>query len=271
MKRTEKKLKSKGIKTYTPKARYYLCYKYNRAFVANHWGDATFVPFSRTSMAGDRWERDDHINHFLRHYLKRFFRKQVGKDANEVFNEFAHLGWKNSSDMYFYWNHFISPRHWYGYYINEDGKIDYNSRGSVHTRHKVKHNIDDDEEEKPKPIRRHASDKRLTRKHLDYNETIITKEIEKGGYGNAYPGELGEMYVELNHKVVKRKVHLVRTPHNPRIYSPITLLGLYKEERRFYHNSMSYKIVTKFNEKEQILEAEIIQDNSNSGELIPCI
>lgn len=272
MKRTEKKLKSKGIKTYKPKARYYLCYKYDRAFVANHLGDATFVPFSRTSMEGDRWERDDHTNHRLHHYLKKFFRKHVGKVVDEVLHDFSRLGWKHSYEMHYYWEWYVGPdypRICYSIDGNRclvSPKLEYRSSPPNENA-----DVEDDEQEKPKTKRPRASEKRLTRTQLDHNESIIKANIEDGGYCDANPGLIGEMFVEIDHKVVKRDVYLIKSPHNPFKHTPISLLGLYKEERRFYYHSVKNRIETVFNEKEQILEATLIRDNSESGELIPCI
>ena len=271
MKRTEKKLKSKGIKAHKPSsARAYWCYKYDRNYVAKCEEEITHLPFSRGSKRSGWMLWYEHPNVFLYCYLSTFFRKRIGKNVDEVFREFTHLGWKHSYDMYFYWNDYMSPHRRYSlYFIDDNGNLACNSSENGYS--KINLDIDDDKVEKPKAVRRHASDKRLTRKHLDFNESIITNKIEGGGYGNARPGELGEMYVELNHKVVKRKVYLVKTPQNPRIYSPIKLLGLYKEERRYYHKSVITRIETTFNKKELMLEANIIQDMSNSGELIPCI
>ena len=243
MKRTEKKLKSKGIKAHKPSsARAYWCYKYDRNYVAKCEEEITHLPFSRGSRRCMWMFWDEHPNVFLYCYLSTFFRK----------------------------NDYMSPHRRYSlYFIDDNGNLACNSSENGYS--KINLDIDDDKVEKPKAVRRHASDKRLTRKHLDFNESIITNKIEGGGYGNARPGELGKMYVELNHKVVKRKVYLVKTPQNPRIYSPIKLLGLYKEERRYYHKSVITRIETTFNKKELMLEANIIQDMSNSGELIPCI
>ena len=271
MKRTEKKLKSKGIKTHKPnRAQAYWCYKYDRNYVAKCEEEITHLPFSRGSRRCMWMFWDEHPNLFLYCYLSSFFRKRIGKNVDDVFREFTHLGWKHSYDMYFYWNDYMSPHRRYSlYFIDDNGNLACNFNENANS--KIGLNIDEDMEEKPKATRYHASDKRLTRKHLNYNEAVITKEIEGYGYGNAYPGELGEMYIQLNHKVVKRKVYLVKTPQNPRIYSPIKLLGLYKEERRYYHKSVTNQIVTRFNKKEQMLEAEIIQNTKDCAELIPCI
>ena len=272
MKRTEKKLKSKGIKTYKPKARYYLCYKYDRALIANHMGDATFVPFSRTSMEGDRWERDDHTNHRLHHYLKKFFRKHVGKVVDEVFHDFCRLGWKHSYEMYYYWDWYVDshyPR--FCYSIDGDGCLVSPAAEIRSSPPNEIADVEDEEQEKPKAKRPHASEKRLTRTQLDHNESIIKANIEDGGYGDANPGLLGEMFVKIDHVVVKRNVYLIKPPHDPRSHTPVPLLGTYKEERRFYYHSVKNRIETVFNEKKQILEATLIRDKSESGELIPCI
>lgn len=270
MKRTEKKLKSKGIKTYMPKARYCLCFKYNRAFVANHLGDAPFVPFSRTSMEGDWWEWDDHDNHFLLHYLKRFFRKQVGKNVNEVFHRFSKLGWKHSHEMYYYWEKYVNPRlSRFRYSIDDnDCLVSPTQQNYSSSPYQI-----DMEKEKDKPKAKHprASKKQLTRKHLEHNESIITTTIADKGYGSVPPGLLGTMYVEDKHNVIERNVYLVKVPHNPLIYTPVRIFGLYREERSYYHNAVTTRIETVFNKKEQILEAKIIQDKSDSCELVPCI
>lgn len=273
MKRTEKKLKSKGIKTHKP-TNAHACswFKYNRNFVANHLGDATFVPFSRGSMRYDRLSSWDHPNRFLRHYLEKFFHKQIGKIVYEVFYDFCGLGWKHSYDMYSYWEEYVNPNHPRGCYsIDANGCL---VSPTKENRLSPPSGFDDDtdeDDEKPEPKRPKASEKRLTRKLLEYNESIITTKIADDGYGNAVSGLLGEMYVENEHKVEKRNVYLVKVPHNPSKQTPVTLLGLYREERHFYHDSVTSRIETTFNEKEKIYEAEIIRDKRDSGELIPCI
>ena len=265
MKRTEKKLKSKGIKTHKPsRAHAYWCYKYNRNYVANHLGDVSFLPFSRSSRRIEWMWWDEHPNLFLLCYLNSFFRKRIGKIVDEVFREFVQLGWKHSFDMYFYWDYYVSSLPCFGYFVDEGGRLDYKSREYGHSHR------DMDDDEMPKKKRKHKSN-HLTRKHLDHNESIITANIEDGGYGEANPGLLGEMYIEISHKVVKRNVYLVKPPHNPCKHTPIQLLGRYKENRSYYYHSVKNRIETKFNEKEQILEATIIQDATESGELIPCI
>ena len=270
MKRTEKKLRSKGIKTYKPKARFYYCHKYYRAFVANHLGDATFVPFSRTSMMDD-WERDDHINHSLRHYLKRFFRKQVGKNVDEVFHDFRKLGWKHSYEMHYYWEKYVDPHfHRFHYSIDDNGCLVRPTQQN-HSSPPYKNDKMEKNEEKPKAKRPRASEKRLTRKHLEHNESVITANVSEDGYGSASPGLLGKMYVEHEHKVIEHNVYLVKVPYNPHHHTPVSVLGLYREERRYYYDCVTTQIVTTFNKKEQILEAQIVQDKSESGELIPCI
>ena len=269
MKRTEKKLKSKGIKTHKPnRAHAYWCYKYDRNYVANHQGDVSFLPFSRGSRRIMWMWWDEHPNLFLYCYLSSFFRKHIGKNVDEVFREFTHLGWKHSYDMYFYWDEYVSPRRYFGYFVDESGNLGYKSRRDAYSRPQPTQDIDDDE--MPKVARKPKS-KRLTRKHLDHNESIIAAKVEDGGYGDANPGLLGEMFVEIDHKVVKRDVYLVKSPYNPCTHKPVPLLGTYKEERRFYYHSVKNRIETVFNEKEQVLEATLVRDNSESGELIPCI
>ena len=286
MKRTEKKLKSKGIKTHKPsRAHAYWCYKYDRNYVAKCEKEITHLPFSRGSRRCMWMFWDEHPNVFLYCYLSTFFRKRIGKNVDEVFREFTHLGWKHSYDMYFYWNNYMSPHRRYSlYFIDDDGNLACNSSENGHS--KINLDIADEKVEKPKTVRRHASEKRLIRKQLEHNESVKVPRIGKNGSKDPYPEFIGTFFVEYKHKVIKAPVYHINYPMRPeyktfsrrnsdnyyiRGFTPVKILGRYREELKFEQHYWRTSIITKFNEKEKILDAEIVNYDTGSGELIPTI
>ena len=101
MRRTENRLKSKGIKAKNF-SNAYACkgIKYKRHYVARKYGDAKRLPFSRGSWAPYAdWDWNPRVYHCLYGFL----RKQVGKTVDVVFHLYCKLGWKNSEAMYYYW------------------------------------------------------------------------------------------------------------------------------------------------------------------------
>ena len=82
MRRTEKKLKSKGIKGCELTRR--VSVGYDRNYVARYFKDVKHLPFSRTSSC----DRDRRYDKRLSHYLNRWFMKQVGKSIDNVFHNF---------------------------------------------------------------------------------------------------------------------------------------------------------------------------------------
>lgn len=132
MKRTEKKLKSKGIRTHKPNnAHAYWYYKFNRNYVVSHHGEDSFLPFSRTSRRIMWMFWYEHPNLSLHCYLNSFFRKHIGKNVGEIFREFAQLGWKHSLDMYYYWDDYVSSHYNFGYFVDGRGNLGYKSRREV--------------------------------------------------------------------------------------------------------------------------------------------
>ena len=101
MRRTENRLKSKGIRAKNfSNAHACKGIKYERHYVARKFGDVKRLPFSRGS-----WVRyaDWDWNPRVYACLYGFLRKQVGKAGDVVFHHFCKLGWKNSDAMYYYW------------------------------------------------------------------------------------------------------------------------------------------------------------------------
>lgn len=119
MRRTESKMKSKGIRAKNfSNAHACKGIKYDRHYVARKYGDAKRLPFSRGS-----WIRyaDWDWNPRVYNCLYGFLCKQVGKTVDVVFHHFCKLGWKNSEAMYYYW-------HW----IVDDGLKPYTRNGDLY-------------------------------------------------------------------------------------------------------------------------------------------
>ena len=287
MKRTEKKLKSKGIKGCYLTHRD--CMGYDRNYVARYFNDVTHLPFSRTSSCD--WDR--RYDKRLSHYLKHWFKNQVGKTIDDVFRSFTSLGWDNTCDMYYYWNRYVceDDQGW-DYYIDENGCLtpaSWNINDS--TPENKENDEEDDKEENTTAVRRHASEKRLTRPFLEHNESIDVFESDCRLISrDEYAKYMGTFYVEYKNKVIKIPVYYLSFSENPEYkkytwrnswqyyrnepylnYVPVTILGIYREELKFERHHWNTKIETTFNEKEQILEAEIINYDTGPGKLIPHI
>lgn len=288
MKRTEKKLKSKGIKAHKPSsARAYWCYKYDRNYVAKCEEEITHLPFSRASKRSGWMLWYEHPNISLWHYLKTcFFPKHVGMNINEVFHDFSELGWKNSHDMYYYWDEFVDSHCIYCYQVTEDGCLQSPPSKNRSSPSFASVNTNDNDEEKPKAVRRHASEKRLIRKQLEHNESVKVPCIDKNGSKDPYPEFMGTFFVEHKHKVIKVPVYHINYPVRPeyktfswrssnnyyiRGFTPVKILGRYREELKFEQHYWRTTIVTQFNEKEKILDAEIVNYDTGPGELTPSI
>lgn len=287
MRRTEKKLKSKGIKGCDHTRR--VSVGYDRNYVARYFKDVTHLPFSRTSSC----DRDRRYDKRLSHYLKRWFMKQVGKSIDDVFHNFKRLGWDNTYDMYYYWNWYVRvDDHLWDYYIDENGCLAPSILNSFDYTLKDKESDEGDaKEEKKTAVRRRASEKRLTRKFLEHNESIdVFKSDCRLFSRDEYAKYMGTFYVEYKNIVIKFPVYYLSFPQNPEYkkytwrnswqyyrnepylnYVPVTILGIYREVLKFERHHWNTKIETKFNEKEQILEAEIINYDTGPGKLIPHI
>ena len=123
MKRTERRLKSKSVKPHVPNDEHaYWFFKYNRHYVAKHYGEVSYLPFSRGSKRYMYMFWDEHPNLRLYAYLTKYFPKQVGRDADDVLRDFAGLGWKTSQEMYYYWDGYVDGNP-YGYYVDESNRL----------------------------------------------------------------------------------------------------------------------------------------------------
>ena len=126
MRRTENRLKSKGIRAKNfSNAHACKGIKYERHYVARKYGDVKRLPFSRGS-----WVRyaDWDWNPRVYNCLYGFLRKQVGKAGDVVFHHFSKLGWKNSDAMYYYWRWMVDdglkPYMRDGWlYVSDDGLL----------------------------------------------------------------------------------------------------------------------------------------------------
>ena len=278
------KFKSKGIKGRYLTRR--LSMEYDRNYVANHFKDVTHLSFSRTSACD--W--DDRNDKRLPHYLKRWFKKQVGKSIDDVFHDFKNLGWNNTSDMYYYWGRYVRNNQWWDYYADENGCLTAWSQDEIESSPKEREEDEDGEDFKPKAKRPKASEKRLTRKHLEYNDSVKVPDMGVRNSHDVHPELMGKFYIEHHNKVIKCPVYHIKFPPNPeyktfsgygsyyawsntlwRDYIPVKIKGLYKEERKYIQHHWESKVVTKFNTKEQILEAEVIRKDLGYGELQPCV
>ena len=279
MKRTEKKLKTKGIKGHG--FTHDLCEKYDRNYLAKSGTGFIHLPFSRCAPSDWDWKR----NVRLCNYLNRWFDKQVGKSVDDVFHSFKMLGWKSSHDMYYYWDWYVRAEHYrknYYYCIDENGYLMPGSENTNYSTPKSVGGSKDEDDGKPKAKRYHVSDKRLTRKHLEYNASVKVPDM---GVRNSFYAELklmGEFYIKYNHKVIKCPVYHYMFPLNPKYeyfttyqlpetYVPVKILGPYREELKYVQHHWDTKVVTEFNSREQILEAEVKHHDIGCGELQPCV
>ena len=246
MKRTEKKLKEKGYK-----ALEHYSLKYDRSFVARHYGDATHVPFSRGCV--DEWYKS-RPNERVWKYLKGFFRKQAGKKLDVVYHNFCQLGWKTTFEREYFWEYFIVG----GYYMDEylypflmrqvGKKIDdvYEEFCQLgwkstyimndHWESFIKYGIfrlsddgvllleenasttnKDDSEEKA--TKRRASSSRLTREQLEHNEREkrrFARESKNHQPSEKYAELVGSFYIEYGHKVILCPVYYrIVSPQTP--------------------------------------------------------
>ena len=99
--------------------------------------------------------------------------KQVGKSIDVVFHDFKSLGWDNNSDMYSYWEWYVSlyDQRW-NYYADENGCLTAWSWDETESSPKEEDENEDGKEFKSKAKRPKASDKRLTRKLLEHNDSV---------------------------------------------------------------------------------------------------
>lgn len=121
MKREGTRLHSKSIKSHVPNAYHaYSFYKFDRNYVASHYGDANHVPFNCgcRRKGYEYWYENPNVR--LWAYLNRFMHKQIGRKMDDVFHDFSQLGWRNSSEMYHYWSGFTKSRR-SEYYADKDG------------------------------------------------------------------------------------------------------------------------------------------------------
>lgn len=121
MERRGTRLKSKGIRSHVPNAYHaYSFYKYDRRYVASHYGDANHVPFNCGCRRAARMHWDENPNIRLWGYLTRFMHKQIGRKIDDVFSEFSKLGWKTTDEMFYYWSGFTKSRR-SEYYADKNG------------------------------------------------------------------------------------------------------------------------------------------------------
>lgn len=243
MKRTQKKLKSKGIKAHVPNSAHaYSCCRYDRNYVAHNHSDVKQLSFTRTSWRG--WMRGyEHPNGKLNKYLTYFLNKQVGNKLDIVFHKFSKLGWKSTGEMYDYW-------HWYVEMELDDGGDFVLSDDGVLLKNNEKDTTPEEYErtEKTPPI--HPN--RLTREQLEYNEKVHVNFVGNNVHykeSEVYPDLMGKFYVEYEHKVLFCPVyHIVHPKEPPYIhevrrewrddglpgrYAPVKILGKYRKELTF--------------------------------------
>ena len=275
MKRTEKKLKSKGIKSHVPSRKNaYSIFKYDRNYVAAHYGDVSFVPFSKGS-----WRfymhRYEHPNSRLYTYLDSFFEKNVGRKVDDVFHDFCRLGWKCSWEMYDYWDTYVSYRRLWYFEDEDDGVLRRNDDNARRRYRGYGHHGT----LRPEPVNR------LTRQQLEYNESVVVPDFGMGSSGCRRL--MGTFYVEYNHKVYKcpvyhldfsggasyeyQKTSFGYLKLDVRQYAPVKLLGVYRRELKFEQHYWGSEVVTTFNKKLQTLDAEVVTIERGCGVLQPCV
>lgn len=111
MKRKGTKFHSKKLKSHVPSNSHaYYFFKYDRNYVAAHYGDINHVPFSCGSRRMGFFCWYEHPNDRLWAYLNRYMVKQVGRKLDDVFHDFSMLGWKCTAEMYHYWTGFVGGR-----------------------------------------------------------------------------------------------------------------------------------------------------------------
>ena len=121
MKREEAKINAKGMKSHIPSNRHAnYFFKYDRNYVAAHYGDINHVPLSCGSRRVGFFWGYEHPNCRLWAYLNRFMVKQIGRKMDDVFHDFSQLGWKRTTEMYHYWSGFVGSNRC-EYYADEDG------------------------------------------------------------------------------------------------------------------------------------------------------
>ena len=287
MKRTVTRLKSKGFHTHRP-----IFFgggrkeKFDRNYVARRYGDVCRLPFSRGSkgLYGD--DGPSTIDDKAEKYLPKYIYKQIGRQADDVFHDYARIGWNNTHDMFNFWKYaIIQDEPEYFYHVDDEGRL------RMPTWHEECDNISgeaDTEEEadeaRPKPVRRCASHKRLCRCHLEHNEAVRVPATDRIQSGDATPELMGTFYVEYQHKVLKLPVYHLNHPLNPPYkrfcqysheevladhYLPVTILGRYRRELKFEEHHWETKVVTTFNKKAQRLEAEVVNTDNGYRRLIP--
>lgn len=181
MKRTLTRLKSKGIKSHVPNHYHaYSFYKYNRYYVASHYGDINHVPniFGSRRFARMHWDENPNVR--LWAYLNRYMHKQIGRKMDDVFSEFSKLGWKTTDEMFHYWSGFTKSRR-REYFADKDGYMRFvpysRYRGDIWSYDDWddwddwddfddEEEIDDNNEYLLKYARKPSSEKRLARRKL---------------------------------------------------------------------------------------------------------
>lgn len=112
--------------------------KYDRTFVSRTFGDATFVPMSRSSKSDKwgeyYWRRYKKINR----YVGKFIRSSVGRDTGKVYSDFCKFGLEETDMRERIWrDHVIDTQdrnlEWktrYGdyFYVGDDGTLCYEPR-----------------------------------------------------------------------------------------------------------------------------------------------
>lgn len=121
MKRKGTIINAKGMKSHVSSNRHAnYFFKYDRYYVAAHYGDINHVPFSCGSRRVGFFFWYEHPNARLWTYLNRYMGKQIGRKLDDVFHDFSQLGWKRTNEMYHYWTGFVGDQ-FQQYHADADG------------------------------------------------------------------------------------------------------------------------------------------------------
>ena len=232
MKRTEKKLKSKfghSCKFHWVETCRWLM-KYDRKYVAHHFGDARHLPFSRGNSG------DYHACWFsckMENYIERFLLKHVGMDADMVFHQFSKLGWRNTRDMYKMWRRHVAP--WYRFYVSEEGILKDGWHG-------------DDAVEQPEESEESLITEKLTPSQMLHNSKVEVPSIKCCEHmlrNGIYAGRMGKFYVEYEGRVILCQVYHVVCRDSrqwslvEKDYSKVSILGS-RRNMRWFHDCIWY-------------------------------
>lgn len=109
--------------------------RYDRSFVKKMWGDAQFVPFSKTTRTEpfDEFDYWHHSQKRIKKYIKKWLLKRVNRPADEVYSEYVRLGWRNNFEKRTIWESLVvyetqeSSRYYWifytGFYIDSNNLL----------------------------------------------------------------------------------------------------------------------------------------------------